>query len=320
MRRLLLVLLVLPTACVTKEAPIVLPCRASAGALEVLPSLVDGVEISRASWRTHASNADMVAQERLILSTTIHARRSIAQGELAVLFDAPGPHAIVDESYFEEGATAYNLSATRPLFEAGATRTTVRTVDVSAGFASTPLSRLGYCPRTVRIAPRDRIALLLSPDLETVDGQATRIGRARSTSPIAVLMDTSVDFGPASTLVVGAALNTSDTTLRGVIVGLVTTKDSAPGAMSGGETAVSADTLEYLLGDVAPHELVGFSGGTVADGERIVQRVAYSSRDLRDREAAGEIPGHRASAAGMAGRIQAARRADCAAGRVMCAH
>ena len=132
-------------------------------------------------------------------------------------------------------------------------------------------------------------------------------------------MDTLVEYGTGSTMVAGAALNTSDTNVSGVLVGLVTTKDAAPHATPGDDSALPADTLEYLLGDVAPHQVVGFAGGTVEYGERIVQRVTYSSRDLRDRKPAGEIAMHRASEAGRESRRQAAIRADCAAGRVMCA-
>lgn len=307
------------TACVTNETPVVSACRttdgsgsASSGALTALPSLLGGVTITKAAWRTHASTPDGVPTQYLIYSATLHADRKVEQGEIALIYDAPGAHTVVDNAFFNEGADQFQLSNSAPLMDAGAERTVSRMVQLRSSYRIGRASTLQYCPSTVRVVPRSILALELAPGLRTAEGQVALLRRVlgKDVSSLVVVMDTVVSDSPGSTLLVGAALNTTDSTLTDMVVALVPTR--TPGT----ETV---DTLEYLVGDVPAHAVVPFAGGWLNDGERIVGRTAYRSTVVKDRPIAGDVHQHRVSEAGRASRDRAVWRAHCAAWPDNCA-
>jgi hypothetical protein len=316
------------TACVSTETPVVAACRTAAGVdtarsggtLTALPSLLPGVQITQASWRTHASSGDGVATEYLVFSTTLHADRKVEQPEIAILYDAPGAHAVVDNGFVDEGAQQFQLSDDAPFLDAGARRTTTRAVPVRTGYRVARTSALDYCPRTVRVVPRNTIALELMPKLRTVEGRAAllQVATRADASPLVVLIDTAVSDGPGSSLVTGAALNTTDSTLTNMVVALIPATSGARSPQEGAGRP-SVDTLEYFVGTVPPNAIATFAGGWLNEGERIVARVTYRSTDVSGRPVAGNAHRHRVSEAGRDSRQRASRRAQCDAYPINCA-
>jgi hypothetical protein len=312
-------------ACSTREPPRVAGCKSTdggkaafGGTLTVLPSRLPGAEITQATWRTQRGRAEGVVTEYLVLATTVRANRRIAEDEVALLFDAPGPHAIVDNAIVDEGAEQFQLSRSATFLDSGAARTTVRTVPVRSTLVAGQESSLDYCPATVRVVPRNTLALELVPALGTVEGRSTLRSRdvTKTGSPLVVLMDTVVADGLGSTLVVGAALNATDSALTNMVVALVPAATSQSRDSSGGPIV---DTLEYSVGTVPAHAVVPFAGGWLKDGERIVDRTAYRSSEIKGRPIAGDGEMHRVSEAGRETRARARRRAECAANPDGCA-
>jgi len=281
---------VLAAACYKTEKPVVKACGApgffgsapSEGSFTILPSRVPGIEITNASWRTRGGSDEFVNIENLWLSTTVHAERRVPQEEIAVVYDAPGPNAIVDEILLEEGVDQYNLGLSKPFLEAGGSKTVGTVLQLRAAYWIGRTSALTYCPRTVQIVPRNALALALAPELETPRGQAARLRSIGAISPLTVIMDSVFQKEPSDGFVAGAALNTTDSTLRDMAVGLVVSLDTiAPSLYEGGPR--QADTLEYYVGDVAPHALAPFGGAHVQGTERIISRVSYHPADVRRR-------------------------------------
>lgn len=308
---------VLTTACYKTEKPVVQACRPpgwfksapSEGSFTILPSRVPGVQITNASWRTRGGSDEFVNTENLWLSTTVHAERRVPKEEVAIVYDAPGPHAIVDEILLEEGATEYNLGRSTPFLEPGGSKTVGHAISLRSAFWIGRNSALTYCPRTVQVVPRNSIALALAPELDTPRGQTARLRLVEAISPLTVIMDSAFAKEPSSGLVVGAALNTTDTTLHDMVVGLVVSLDTiTPSLYEGGPR--QADTLEYFVGDVAPHALAPFAGAFLRGTERIIGRVSYHPADVRRRVAtSAEI--NRASSVFSGPRDSTHRQVEC---------
>jgi len=297
---IVLVASVLVSACVVTETPVVQACRTtrdsgpapSMGEFTILPSLVPGVEITHASWQVRGEKDDGPPVENLYLSATLRATRTVPQEEIAVVYDTPGSHAIIDDALLQENVESYNLDSARPFLVADSEKTAWYGKQIQASYRIGPNSALSYCPRTVRVVPRSALALALSPELETPQGQAARLRSAGTHSPLTVIMDSVVQDRSGLGLVVGAALNTTDSTLRDMVVGLVVVSDSVAG--NDADSTRHADTLEYRVGDVAPHSLAPFSGGSMRFREGVTARVAYHATDVRGREVAlsGQRPRH----------------------------
>lgn len=275
----------LATACVVTEKPVVQACRAkndsrpapSGGELQVLPSEVPGVTITHASWQVGGERTDGAPIEYLDLVTTLRAEHTVPQDEIALVYDAPGPHAVVDHDLLEKGAQSYDLDRRKPFLEAGSQITVLKSRQLRSAYYIGKNSALSYCPRTVRVVPRNALALALAPDLLTREGQAARLRSAKSGSPLVVIMDSLVNH----MLVVGAAVNTADTTVRDMVVGLVVSRDTMA---HDPDTTRNGDTLEYRVGDVPPHVVVPFAGGWKRTTEQLLGRVAYHSTDVRGRQ------------------------------------
>lgn len=307
----------LATACVVTKKPVVQACRAvapskgdlSEGSFTVLPSLVPGVEITNASWRVRVEK-DVVPVELLTFSTTIHGSRQIPQDEIALVYDAPGPHALVDATLLQEGVTEYKLGHSAPLLQAGSSKTIRQSRDIGNASWFSRTSTLAYCPQTVQIVPLGSVALALQPDLITPGGQAARLaGYSGGRTPsLAIVLDTLVEDGPGGQLMVGAAVNTTDSTLHDMVVGLAFSTDSILSKRE--NPSQSLDTLEYFIGSIAPHQTAAFAGGQLTGDERIVSRVTYRSMDVGSRPIAGARELHRASGAARRTSLGASRRAD----------
>jgi hypothetical protein len=232
---------------------------------------------------------DGAPHEYLDLVTTLRAERTVLQNEIALVYDAPGPHAIVDHDILEKGVESFNLDPAKPLLNADGQITVWQDQELRSSFFIGRNSALSYCPRSVRVVPRSGLALALAPDLLTREGQAARLRAVKNASPLAVLMDSVLKGG----LVVGAALNTADTTVRDMVVGLAFTPDTV--AHNEVDSTRSADTLEFHVGDVAPHTVATFAGGRLWGGDHVLARVTYHSADVQGRAIAGDDRMNRAS-------------------------
>jgi hypothetical protein len=251
-----------------------------------------------------------VPVEILTFSTTIHGDRQISQDEIAVLYDAPGPHVLLDATLLEEGRTEYNLGHSAPLLQAGGSKTIRQSREIANASWFSRASALAYCPRTVQVVPLSAVALALMPELRTPAGQAARLARfsAGQTPTLAVVLDTLVEDGPSGHLMIGAAVNTTDSTLNDMVVGLAFSTDSILSKRE--NPAQSLDTLEYFVGSVAPHHTAPFAGGQLTGDERIVSRVTYHATDVAGRRIAGARELHRASGAPRTASSGPGQRAD----------
>ena len=157
------------TACWKTEKPVVHACGApgvfgsepSEGAFTILPSRVPGLEITDASWRTRGGSEEFVYTELLSLRATLHASRTIPQDEIAVVYDAPGPHAFVDASLLEADRDQYHLNRAAPLVDSGGRLTVGLARELRSSWWIGPHSALTYCPRTVRAVPLSALVLTL---------------------------------------------------------------------------------------------------------------------------------------------------------------
>jgi hypothetical protein len=235
------------------------------------------VEISRSTWRVGGEATDGANVEYLDLVTTLRANRTVPHDEIALVYDAPGPHAVVDQDLLEKGAQSYDLDPHKPFLEAGSLITVLKGRQLQSSYHIGRNSALTYCPRTVQVVPRNALALALAPNLLTSEGQGGRLRPAKSGAPLVVIMDTLVNH----MLVVGAALNTTDTTLRDMVVGLVVSRDTMA---HDPDTTRNGDTLEYYVGDVPPHTVAPFAGGWKRTTEQVLGRVAYHSTDVHRRK------------------------------------
>jgi hypothetical protein len=287
----------LATACVVTERPVVQACRTendsrpapSGGELQILPSEVPGVAITSASWQVGGEKTDGAPIEYLDLVTTLRAERAVPQDEIALVYDTPGPHAVVDYDLLEKGAQSYDLDPAKPLLKAGDSITVLKGRQLQSSYYIGQNSALSYCPHTVRAVRRSALALALTPDLQTPKGQTSRLHAPHPSSPLVIVMDSALKGG----LVVGVALNTADTTLKDMVVGLAYTPDTV--AHTEVDSTRTADTLEYHIGDVAPHAVATFAGGWLEGGDRVIARLAYHSTDVGERMIAGARNMNRAS-------------------------
>jgi hypothetical protein len=228
------------------------------------------------------------------LSATLRSERTVPDQELAVIYDAPGPHANLDQALFEKDVEGRTRGPNEPLLQAGGHITVEMSRQLRSADVIGPNSALSYCPSTARVVPRKALALALAPGLVSPEGQAARLRSIKSTSPLVVLMDSVLKDGTTDGFVVGAALNTVDTTLEDMVVGLVVRRDTT---VQEATSRRSVDTLEYFVGDVAPHAVAPFSAGTLSYDERIIARVAYHSTDVHGRKIAIGDANHASQAA-----------------------
>jgi hypothetical protein len=314
--------------CALSESPAVRPCASpnepegrSTASLSILPSLAAGVEIASASWRTSVSRDAGIPTEYLILTTTLQSGRRVTHDEIAIVYDAPGPHAIVDDLLLEPETGEHRLGIESPLLESGQRKSAMRFERLRSAYWLGQTSALGYCPRAVRVVPRRLLSVALTPDLGTTGGQRSRLARLpeHDAGSLVVLMDTLVTDAPASSLVVGTALNVTDSTLSDLVVGLVVSRPTARDDAQVENEHTSLDTLEYLIDSVRPHALAPFAGGFLDPRERIVKRAVYRVADVFDREIAGPREFYRASAARQATTARSLRRDACRTNTTTCA-
>jgi hypothetical protein len=271
----------------------------SRGTLTILPSQVPGVEIDSATWSTYAETYDIGARERLMYLAHLRATRDVFVDEVALLYETPGARPTAG------GLDDFSLSTPRYIYQQGGAFLRPGTprkarvfIAVQDGFRLGPTSALRYCPRSVRLIPQRDLALHLQPLVADARQRAWVIeAHSQDTVPLVVVVDTLVNLAYDWSVVTGAALNTTDTTLHHMVVAFVLQKLSNRYATVSAADSAGRDTLEYYLDSIPPHALVGFAGGQYEYLERVIQRTTYPSSTIGGRPIAGYLDEHRSSKA-----------------------
>jgi hypothetical protein len=288
---------VLFTACVATPTPVVRACKGvegytsapSGGRLRILPSMVPGVQIDSARWSVGASTFDIGAGENLSYKTTLRSNRIVARHELALVYEAPNAPVTIDADFFapDSSTTEIKPPSDSALLEPGVPLPVYRIVSLSSGISTGRTSVLRYCPRTVRAVPRERLAEILEPRLGDPAFRAKRLAEHGSNSPgpLKIVLDTIVEPGLGGGLMVGAAVNMSDTTLRDVVIAAIATRHLEAGTTASPRNP-TIDTLEYGVASIGPHQLVVFAGEP-PDAIPPLAWVAYPQSSIKGRRIAG---------------------------------
>ncbi|MFL5607835.1 MAG: hypothetical protein ACJ8AD_15395 [Gemmatimonadaceae bacterium] len=285
------------TACLTSGSPE--SNAPSRGALAIIPSQVPGVEIDSATWSTYAETMDLSAVERLTYVAHLRATRDVWVDEVALLYETPGARSTaggLDD--FGDATPRYVYQRGGAFLRPGTPRRAMVFVSLQNGSRIGLTSALRYCPRSVRLIPQRDLALHLQPLVAEARQRAWVIeAHSQDTVPLVVVADTLVELAYAWSVVTGAALNTTDTTLHHMVVAFVLQKLSNKYATVSAADSAGRDTLEYYLDSIPPHALVGFAGGQYEYLERVIQRTTYPSSTIRGRPIAGYLDKHRSSVA-----------------------
>lgn len=264
------------------------------GTLRIAPSLVAGVEIDSAGWKTDAHTVDLGSEVILILATRLRVSRDIDIDSLAMIYLGTGPRSdpaalIADPElnapiYSDPGFAGAIEERDNIGLRAGTVLRTERIFHLNGGWI--PLTRV--CPASVQLLPRQQLALHLYP------------GRFSSghtpAASLTVSWDSTVDPGFGSPMIIGVVRNASDTVVRGAVAALIVKKRKArPGESSTVRLGASPDTLEYALGPAPAGGTVGFSGGFFEWRDSIVERLVYPATAIRERPIATERDRHRVS-------------------------
>jgi hypothetical protein len=292
------------TACVATRTPVVRACigvdgnstAPSGGKLRILPSLVPGVQIDSARWSVGATTVDMGAVENLGYTASLRANRIVARHELALVYEAPNAPVTIDADLFvDDTGTVIRPSLDSVFLDPNVPVLVHRSVSVSIGTTTGRTSGLRYCPSTVRIVPRERLAQILEPRLADSAFRAARLAEhaARSPGELKVVFDTIVASGLGVGLEVGAAVNSTDTTLHDVVIAAIATRHLEPGTQAGPRNPI-IDTLEYGVASIGPHRLVVFAGEP-PDAVPPLAWVAYPQSSVKGRRIAGFADRNRVS-------------------------
>ena len=160
----------LATSSVAASKPAAPECRTASnsqiakreGSLRILPSRVPGVSVSRASWVVRNERGDDGPEENLYIVTTLRGKLKLSCDDIALVFDAPGPRAIVDTMLTQFDPADSTLTVGEPFLVAGGQVTVLTSEGLRSGAAVEPASTPSYCPRTVRVVRRDALASALA--------------------------------------------------------------------------------------------------------------------------------------------------------------
>jgi hypothetical protein len=290
-------LLLVATACVVTPNPVVKACigvngytsAPSTGKLRILPSRVPGVEIDSAYWSVRAGTFDAGAGEDLSYHVTLRSNRIVARHELALVYEAPNAPVTVDADFYAPNPASTEI---KPIVDSaflapGVPLEVHRIVTLSAGMFTGWTSVLRYCPATVRVVPRARIAEILEPRLADSAFRARRLAAyvSRSPGPLKIVFDTIVDSGLGVGIKVGAAVNTADTTLHDVVIAAIVTRQLEVGTAASPQNP-NIDTLEYGVVTIGAHKLVVFSGNPV-NAAPLLAWTTYPQSSVKGRRIAG---------------------------------
>lgn len=291
-RLALVCLALLQGACVLDKTPALGPCRdgagyrvapdRSAGALRILPSAVEGVDIDTAAWMTLAGMEGVGASAYLILTARLRADALVEVDGLALLYRLGGaadPPVILDAQLHapiytatpEERQAEHRSPPPGPRrLDGGQTLRTERIEALDAGPTTGRSVPLAGCPASVQLVREADLALHVGSGRAWAR-QPRDPARDAAAAPESarVVWDTVIGG-----VVAGIVANPSGDTLTRAVATLVLsppvdppTRD-APARPSG----EPARTLEYVLDPLAPGAVVGFAGGGLHYGERVVER------------------------------------------------
>lgn len=279
-------------ACVPDARPGIRDCpssgtSASSGKLTVAPSQVTGLVIDSAGWRTDAHRFDLGAETDIVLATRLQTTRPIALDSVALVyrFRLPGQSKLLQ---------VVDLQLWAPIYTAN-TMTNAADIRHHATMAKDMVFRVEYlqpvelglstsrslrtlCPAEVVVLPRYQLLRALAPGLLSAASVDQLVRRRRAevgtSTPFLFLYDTLVSGGFMKQMALGLGVNTSDSILTQVTVGVIV--DTGPSwTAAEGKRPLSwdrADTIEYLLGPVGPKDTITFAGELPTD-HRILGRL-----------------------------------------------
>ncbi len=291
-------------ACVLRGQPTLRGCGpggvgAGHAALSALPSTMPGVTIDTAYWLTDAERVDLGVQTSLILATRIKTTRAVPLDSLAILYEMQAPGSdrvqlIADIDLFPPIYTPrlslidkYDFR-NQLIAAAGSNVGIEYNITLESGLV-TSLSLRPACPRSVRAVRRAELVRFFVPGALAPSRLAALAQAQHGMDGMTIaVFDTLVATGNQDRMILGFALNTGDTTLRGVTrafaVDNVRPRYGDNGQSAG--TTVTRDTLEYLLGDIAPGKLVLFAGVGTEGFEQVVGRATYPAAIITGRRIA----------------------------------
>jgi hypothetical protein len=286
------ILLASMAACVPTCRPVIQDCpipgvSAWWGRLTVAPSQVDGLVIDSAGWRTDAHTFDIGAETYIVLATRLRTTRSIALDSVALVYrfrapSRPQPVQVVDLQFWAPNYTANERSnVVDDRLGATMARDTVFRIEYLATVESglkTSLRLQTICPAQVLVLPRSQLLRALDPGLLSSANIDQLVRRRRdevgAAAPFLFVYDTVVSGGFLNQAVLGVGVNTSNSPLRAVTVGVVV--DTGPSwTVAERDRPLSwdrADTLKFLLGPVGPGDTVTFAGELPSD-HRVLGRL-----------------------------------------------
>ena len=301
-------LLLSASACVATATPALLACDAGAergptgGSLTVIPSLVPGVEIERASWRTWASTMDIGAQQGVSYHATLKSTRAEADTDYVVIYEARPrsgpPRLTMDNMMVIDGGTVVRpLGRDARLHATGVSQSITKAIIVESGVKTGKTSPMQQCPRNVRIVPRRELVLYLRPGVSVTQDPDDVIATLRAnyagrdTNVVRIIATIGAD---SSLFHFGALVeNTADTVVTDVVAALAIAHTAEQ--MKYHQWKPAQDTIEFLIPRMGPHELVRVSGG-YSWGEKVVATLAYPAASVRGRKIADDRVLHRVSA------------------------
>lgn len=279
---------------------------ASGGELEVLPSLVPGLEVDSAGWRTDAHSVDLSTETLLILASRIRVTRDIAFDSLALVYGTKGPRianhvAIADPDLSSPLYTSPDPDLVEDRdgtqLKADTLLRTERIYFLNDGTKP----RIDVCPATVRLVPRHAMALHMFPgrfeQLAREDTTPSESNGAGVPTSLKVIWDSAVSRSFTTPMPLGVVRNHSDSSITGAVAALVLHKAKPRPGLASSAPADSVDTLEYILPTVPPRGVVGFSGGSFEYLDSIVDRPTYLGSTVRGRRVATERERYRVSKA-----------------------
>ena len=293
--------LLVVTACVPVDHPPLRACAtlgtgsflgSTGGPLRIIPSLVKGVELEKASWSSYAGGRETAAVDGVDYRVTLRSTRDVPDTDVAVVYELrspKGPPTLEpDTKLFLYSTTDYRLLGEDPLLHRTDMPQDIQfKVESAYGLISGVVSSTKACPTAVRVVPRMQLGLYLHSGASLADDPAALVARLRTNRPgtdmnaLRVLDVTQVhrEFEGDISVVVE---NMTDT---------VVTDMFARVPVFGFELK---DTVEFLIPRIEPRAVISLRS-TVPFLESAGSGTIYPVATLRGRAAADQAHQHLAS-------------------------
>ena len=269
-------------ACVAVDHPSLRACASNGGGgiagsaggrLRIVPSLVPGVELQKASWNTYARTMDLGATEGVEYHVTLRSTRDVPDTDVAVVYEQRTETGVTSQlldSYLRVDNTS-EIDEDPRLHQKDLPRVIIFTVEGNSGIGTGLLSSSTSCPVAVRVVPRNLLALYVQAGLSLAEQPEARIARIRGsraapdTATVHVLstMHYSGDNDDLYGMVVE---NTADTAVRNMVVAL------------GVQVGSQIDTLEFVFRTVAPRGTAGMTKSGRSSSNIISTRLYHAAR------------------------------------------